>query len=173
MGNQEHPSTSRPHTESREPSSAGRIGPSQPQAVTEWPAHLDEERYALGACFCGQAVDATRLLEADDFSHSGHREIFAAIASLVEAGETAIEEPMVAGELARRGQLDAIGGAAYLCDLADGVATARAMASRAKRLREFAERRRLLRASVELEHRTRNLACSVDETKAWLREVAQ
>jgi replicative DNA helicase len=173
MENQGHISTSRPHIVPQEPTSLRRIGPSQPEAVTEWPALLDEERYALGACFCGQAVEATQLLQADDFSLRAHREIFAAICALVADGEPALEEPLVAGELARRGQLDAVGGMTYLCDLADGVVTARRMESRAKRLHEFAERRRLLSASADLERRARNLACSVSETKVWLREVAQ
>jgi replicative DNA helicase len=136
-------------------------------------AHVDEERYALGACFCGQATDATRLLEVDDFSLGAHREIFAAISALVVQGETALEFPLVAGELAKRGQLDGIGGMAYLCDLADGVVLARPMESRAKRLREFAERRRLLVASAELERRARDLATPVCEIRAWLREIAQ
>jgi hypothetical protein len=164
---------SRPHIAQRGPASLREIRSPQSLAVTEWPAHVDEERYALGACFCGQAVDATRLLEEDDFSLGAHREIFAAISALIEEGETAIEFPLVAGELARRGQLDAIGGTPYLCDLADGVVLARPMASRAKRLREFAERRRLLTASAELERRARDLATPVCQTQAWLREVAE
>jgi len=173
MGNQWHVSTSGPHVAQQEPTSLRGGRSSKPQAVTEWPALLDEERYALGACICGQAVDATRLLVADDFSLRAHREIFAAISALIEAGETALEEPLVVGELARRGQLDAVGGMAYLCDLADGVVPARAMESRAKRLREFAERRRLLMASAELERRTRDCATPLSEIEGWLREVAQ
>jgi replicative DNA helicase len=141
--------------------------------TTSWPAHLNEERYTLGACLCGQAVEAVQLLQADDFSLSAHQKIFGAICSLVTRGETALDFPLLEVELHRRGQLKEVGGLAYLLDLAVGIVTARPMASRVRILREFADRRRLLKISAEVERLTRDLSNPVSEIKAWLREVGQ
>lgn len=162
--------TSRRHIAQREPAYLREIS-SQPRAVTEWPTDLGEERAALGACFVGQAADSARLLLPDDFSLAAHREIFVAVCALVAQGETALEEVLIAGELRRRDALDAAGGLCYLSDLADGVVLARPMESRAKRLHEFAERRRLLIASAELARRARDLTTPVSEIRVWLREV--
>ena len=140
---------------------------------TFWPADLGLERDALGACFCGQAQDAARLLEQDDFSLDSNRKIFAVICHLVEEGETELEISVVAHELRKRGELELVGGIAYLCSLTDGVLARRPMASRVAYLRKCAERRRFLRISEELEHRARDWSIDVEETRGWLSKAAQ
>jgi replicative DNA helicase len=110
-------------------------------------ADIAEEKAALGACFLGQARDAVRLLASDDFSLSSHREVFAVISDLVSRGEVALEISLVAAELRKRGGLEAIGGVAYLADLDHGVVPEREMNSRVKILRDFANRRRVIRAA--------------------------
>ena len=94
------------------------------------PADLGEERSALGACILGQAPEAARLLEADDFSVTANREIFSAVCALVERGEAALEVGLLAAELRSRGVLDAVGGVPYLEDLDFGVVPERSMQSR-------------------------------------------
>jgi replicative DNA helicase len=127
----------------------------------------------LGACLLGQAAEATRMLEPEDFSVTVHREIFAAICGLVERGDVPLEVSLLAAELRTRGVLDAVGGIAYLEDLDRGVVPQRSMQSRAKILRELAVRRRLLKAAEKLECAALDWTRPVPETLSWLREVAR
>jgi replicative DNA helicase len=140
---------------------------------TRWPSDLMEERSALGACIMGQAAEAARLLEADDFSLGANREIFSAICALVEREETALEIGLLAGELRFRGVLDHVGGVPYLEDLDSGVVVERSMQSRAKVLRDIADRRRLLRTAEEVERRALDWSQSPSETLGWLRETTR
>jgi replicative DNA helicase len=140
---------------------------------TSWPADLREECGALGVCMLGQATEAARLLEADDFSLAANREIFSAICALVERGETTLEISLLAAELRARGVLDAVGGVPYIDDLDRGVIAERKMPSRAKVLREMAERRRLLMIADEVQRRVLDLTIPAVETIRWLRETLQ
>jgi replicative DNA helicase len=135
------------------------------------PVDLGEERSALGACILGQAAEATRLLETEDFSVTTNREIFAAICALVERGEVSLEVGLLAAELRSRGVLDAVGGMPYLEDLDFGVVPERSMESRAKILRELADRRRLLKTAEEIERRALDWTRPPSETFGWLLEV--
>jgi replicative DNA helicase len=147
--------------------------PQQSCEATRWPADLLEERAALGACLLGQAAEATRLLEADDFSLAANRETFSAICALVERGEAALEIGLLAAELRARGVLDAVGGVPYIEDLDRGVVPERKMESRMKVLRGLADRRRLLKTAEEIERRALDSTTPTAETLGWLREVAR
>jgi len=111
-----------------------------------------------------------RLLGVDDFSLSSHREIFATILELVGRGELALEISLVAGELRKRGSLEQVGGVAYLADLDFGVVPERGMESRMKLLREFADRRRVLRVSEEAMRRSMDLRQPIAQTLTWMRD---
>ena len=144
------------------------------QKAGDWfPANPAEERAALGACILGHAVEGVQLLVAADFSTEAHKKIFAAIAKLVADGETALEISLLAAELRRRGELSQVCGESYLIDLLDGVVMARKMASRARALRELAERRKLLHIADEVCKRSRDWTVPVNATKDWLRGAAQ
>jgi replicative DNA helicase len=137
------------------------------------PADLGEERSALGACILGQAAEAARLLEADDFSVTANCEIFAAICALVERGEQSLEIGLLAAELRSRGVLETVGGVPYLEDMDFGVVPERCMQSRAKILRELADRRRLLKTAEEIERRALDWTRPPSETLGWLRDVTR
>src|SRR5215472_6999014 len=151
--------TTRESTRPTDPRVAPRVGNSP-----AWPADIAEEKGALGVCFLGQATEAVRLLGVDDFSLSSHREIFATILELVGRGELALEISLVAGELRKRGSLEQVGGVAYLADLDFGVVPERGMESRMKLLREFADRRRVLRVSEEAMRRSMDLRQPIAQT---------
>ena len=127
----------------------------------------------LGACILGQAAEAAKLLEGDDFSVTANREIFAAISALVERGEESLEIGLLAAELRSRGLLESVGGVPYLEDLDFGVVRERNMQSRAKILRELADRRRLLKTAEEVERRALDWTRPPSETLGWLREVTR
>ena len=65
-------------------------------------------------------VDATMLLQADDFALDSHRRIYTAMLQLGEAGH-AVDIVTVAEELKRRKELDSIGGVPYLASLTEGL----------------------------------------------------
>jgi hypothetical protein len=99
--------------------------------------------------------EAVRLLNIDDFSLTAHREIFAALLDLVFRGERVLELSLLAGELRKRGTLEAVGGEAYLVDLDRGVVPERKMESRRSVLREFADRRKVVKVAEEAIRRGR------------------
>lgn len=86
------------------------------------PHSLDAERAVLGSIF----TDNTRLYEVgaqlrpQDFYRVAHQHIFAALVSLSERGIGA-DFITVKNELAKRGELEACGGPAYIAGLPDGV----------------------------------------------------
>jgi len=131
------------------------------------------ERSALGACLLGQAREIARSLRADDFSLAANQEIFAAICSMIERGETVIEVSLLAAELRSRGVLDAVGGIPYLEDLDRGVVTETKLESRVRVLRGLADRRRLLKTAAEVERRALDLTMPASATIGWLREVVR
>lgn len=137
------------------------------------PAELSEERSALGACLFGQAAEAARMLERDDFSVTANREIFLAICALVERGEAQLEVSLLAAELRARGLLEQVGGLPYLTDLDYGVTPERSMESRVKVLRECAERRRLFKIAEEVERKASDWTQPPGETLDWLKGVAR
>ena len=139
--------------------------------ANSWPVDVAEEKAALGVCLLGRAHDATRLLTAEDFGLSAHREIFECLCALVARGEATLEISLLAHELQSRGRLEAIGDVAYLADLDYGVVPERAMESRVRLLREMAERRRVLRIAEEAIERASDLCQPIAQTQAWLREA--
>jgi len=141
-----------------------------PSDGSAWPVDIAEEKAALGVCLWGKAKEVVRLLTADDFSVSAHRDIFAAICGLIDQGESVIEVCLLAGELRRRGRLDAIGGVAYLSDLDHGILLEREVTSRVRVLRELAERRHVLRVAKATMRRALDLTQPIAETKAWVQE---
>jgi replicative DNA helicase len=65
-------------------------------------------------------VDATMLLNADDFALDSHRKLYAVMAGLSELGHP-IDIVTVSEELRRKRELDSIGGVAYLASLSEGL----------------------------------------------------
>ena len=63
---------------------------------------------------------AAEILTRDDFSREAHRRIFEAMAALAERSQP-IDLVTLKDELSRGSSLEAVGGAAYLAALVDGV----------------------------------------------------
>jgi len=86
------------------------------------PHSMDAERSVLGSILIeNQAINrAQEILRESDFYRDTHRKIFKVMEALSERS-TAIDEITLKEELSRQGDLEAVGGAAYLASLADSV----------------------------------------------------
>ncbi len=86
------------------------------------PASVHTEVAILGAMLLDSVAisDATEKLKAEDFSLDSHQRIFRAIVDLMAKGQ-GIDYLTVQEELARRRELDSIGGPAYLAFLTEGI----------------------------------------------------
>ena len=86
------------------------------------PHSLDAERSVLGAILISNDAfnHAAELIDAPDFFRDAHRRIFNKMVSLNERGD-AIDFITLKEELARAGELDEVGGPAYIAALTDGV----------------------------------------------------
>jgi len=86
------------------------------------PASVHTEVAILGAMLLDSIAisDATQKLKAEDFSLDSHQRLFRAIVDLMAKGQ-GIDYLTVQEELARRRELDSIGGPAYLAYLTEGI----------------------------------------------------
>ena len=84
--------------------------------------NIDAERTVLGCALSDQEAifRALPLLETEDFSLDSHRRIFHAITELANAGKP-VDDLTVSNALADRGQLQSVGGVAFLSDLSKNV----------------------------------------------------
>jgi replicative DNA helicase len=96
--------------------------PASPPAVRTLPHNLDAERSVLGAILIDNATFnvVAAVLPADAFFRDAHRRIFERMADLSERSQP-IDFITLKEELARAGELDDVGGPAYLAALTDGV----------------------------------------------------
>ncbi len=109
------------------------------------PQNLDAERAVLGASLMEndalfRAVD---VIGPEDFYRDAHRKIFASILQLNERNEP-IDLITLTDHLRREGELEAVGGAAYLSSLVDAVPTAANIRMHAKIVREKALLRHMI-----------------------------
>ena len=96
------------------------------------------ERDLLGHCLTENTafLEAQQALASEDFGLSSHRMIFLAIGALLESGRPATLATLVQ-YLHEHGELDAIGGAAYIASLTEGISRSRvAVRSYAKAMRK-------------------------------------
>jgi replicative DNA helicase len=86
------------------------------------PASVEAERSILGAILLDNHSynEAAEKLRADDFSLDSHRRIFSRMAELIDA-HRAIDIVTLSEELARRKEVEAVGGVAYLASLTEGL----------------------------------------------------
>jgi len=86
------------------------------------PQSIEAERSVLGAIMLDREALLTVLetLKVEDFYRESHRLIYRAVLALNEAGE-AVDLLTVTEELRRRGELEVVGGAAYLTSLTSEV----------------------------------------------------
>lgn len=86
------------------------------------PASLDAERTILGAILLDNHAynEAAERIGADDFAHGAHQRIFARMAELIDNGRQ-VDLVTLSEELARRKEIESIGGVAYLSSLTEGL----------------------------------------------------
>ena len=86
------------------------------------PHSLDAERSVLGAILIANEAfnHAAELIDSRDFFRDAHRRIFDKMVALSERGD-AIDFITLKEELGRSGDLDEVGGPAYIASLTDGV----------------------------------------------------
>ncbi len=86
------------------------------------PASLDAERTILGAILLENLAfnEAAERIGAEDFAHGAHQRIFARMGELIDAGRP-VDLVTLSEELARRKEIEAIGGVAYLSSLTEGL----------------------------------------------------
>src|SRR6201996_3831939 len=86
------------------------------------PASVDAERSILGAILLDNHAynEAAERLRADDFALDSHQRIFARMAELIDGGR-AVDIVTLAEELAKRKEVESIGGVAYLASLTEGL----------------------------------------------------
>ncbi|MEP6918788.1 MAG: replicative DNA helicase, partial [Acidobacteriota bacterium] len=86
------------------------------------PHSLDAEKSVLGAILVHNEAfnHAAELIDSRDFFRDAHRRIFERMVVLSERGD-AIDFVTLKEELARYGELEEVGGPAYIASLADGV----------------------------------------------------
>src|SRR4030081_1194072 len=109
------------------------------------PHNLEAERSVLGAILLhNDAFNlAAEVIDSQDFFREAHRRIFGKMVKLVERGD-AIDLVTLKEELGRSGDLDEVGGPAYIAALIDGVPRHTNVEHYAKIIKEKATLRNLI-----------------------------
>lgn len=121
------------------------------QAGRTLPHSLEAEKAVLGACLMNADAygEAAEVLKPRDFFRDAHRRLFEAMATLHEAG-TELDTVTVKNELVRRGDVEEVGGPAYVASLTDGVPRSSNVAHYARIVQEKAELRNLIHAATKI-----------------------
>jgi replicative DNA helicase len=112
------------------------------------PHNNEAERTVLGAVLVDNASfnSAAEILTRDDFYREAHRRIFEAMAALAERSQP-IDTVTLRDELVRSQALEAVGGAAYLAGLVDGLPRITNVEQWSRIIKEKAVLRNLIHAS--------------------------
>jgi replicative DNA helicase len=117
------------------------------------PHNAEAERTVLGAVLVDNAAfnSAAEVLARDDFHREAHRRIFDAMAALAERSQP-IDLVTLKDELARGSALEAVGGAAYLASLVDGIPRITNVEQWSRIIKEKAVLRNLIHAGNRIVH---------------------
>ncbi len=109
------------------------------------PHNLEAERSVLGAILLHNDAfnAAAEVIDAEDFFRDAHRRIFEKMVRLAERGD-AIDLVTLKEELTRAGELDQVGGPAYISALVDGVPRSSNVEHYARIIKEKATLRSLI-----------------------------
>jgi replicative DNA helicase len=115
------------------------------------PQNLEAESSVLGGILLeNDAINIVlELLRPEDFYRESHRKVFRAMIELTDRSEP-VDLITLSEYLKSRGDLDAVGGSAYLASLADFVPTAANIAYYARIVREKSILRSLIRTATEI-----------------------
>jgi replicative DNA helicase len=128
------------------------------------PQNLEAEQSVLGAILLdNEAINqALEILSADDFYRESHREIFRVMVDLSDRSQP-VDAITMTDALRTRGRLEAIGGPAYIAELAACVPTAANISHYARIVREKAVLRALASTATEIASSAYDAPARVDE----------
>ena len=135
------------------------------EAERTLPSDLDSERSVLGAILVWNAAfeQVAPVLTPHDFFRDAHRRIFAAMTDLLDA-RGVVDDVTLKDALARRGDLDEVGGPVYLASLSNGVPRATNVEFYARIVKEKAQ----LRGLIDAANRTLAGAYAAEEPSSEL-----
>ncbi|WP_246462311.1 replicative DNA helicase [Trueperella pecoris] len=115
------------------------------------PQDIEAERSVLGGMMINKdaIADVLEILKAEDFYRPAHSLVYSAVLDLFSRGEPA-DAITVAAEIARRGELERVGGRTYIFDLVNGVPTAANSGYYAHIVREQAQLRSLIEVGTRI-----------------------
>ncbi len=115
------------------------------------PHNLEAEKSVLGAILIQNEAfnHAAELIDARDFFRDAHRRIFERMVALSERGD-AIDFVTLKDELSRGGELEEVGGPAYIASLADGVPRSANVEYYAKIVKEKSTLRNLIHSANKI-----------------------
>src|SRR5262245_26458705 len=116
------------------------------------PRSPEAERSVLGSMLRDNAVigDVVQLLRVEDFYADAHQKVFQAVVTLHDRGGQPVDLVLLAEELKQRGQLEDVGGYAYIAELWDAAPTAANAEHYARVVRDRALVRGLIHAGTEI-----------------------
>jgi replicative DNA helicase len=115
-----------------------------------WPHSLDAERSVFGAVLINEAQwpNVSALLRPEHFYRDSHQRMFRGLARL-EQKRSALDILTLKEELERTGELDEVGGYAYISALVDGVPRSINVDHYARIVLEKAQAREVMRAAIK------------------------
>jgi replicative DNA helicase len=115
------------------------------------PQNVEAEQSVLGAVLLDNSAmaRAMELLVEENFYRTSHRKIYRAMLELSEVGEV-IDQITLTERLKAQGEIEAIGGAAYLAELVQSVASSANIRYHCKIVRDKALLRDLIHTSTEV-----------------------
>jgi replicative DNA helicase len=115
------------------------------------PHNLEAEKCVLGAILIDNPSfnQAAEVIDAGDFFRDAHRRIFEKMVGLSERSQP-IDPVTLKDELTRTGELDEVGGPAYISSLTDGVPRSANVEYYAKIVKEKSTLRRLIQSATEV-----------------------
>jgi replicative DNA helicase len=136
------------------------------------PANIEAERSILGAILLDPRAytEAAQSLSPEDFSLDSHRRIYARMVQMVDACRP-IDTVTLTEELARRHEVDAVGGVAYLSGLMDGLPRRASINHYARIVKEKAQLRGLIHAANAAIARAMDGDTSTDIASSLLQTV--
>lgn len=136
-----------------------------PEQLRLPPQNLDAERGVLGSILLlNEAIDDVgEVLKPEHFYSDGHQKIYAAIRDLYENNVKGIDGVTLAEELVRRGELEDVGGAAYLAEILDSVPHAAHVRYYSNIVRQKWLQRSLIYACTEILADSYELSTDIDD----------
>ena len=128
------------------------------------PHNLEAEKCVLGAILIDNPSfnQAAEVIDAHDFFRDAHRRIFEKMVSLSERSEP-IDPVTLKDELTRSGELEEVGGPAYVASLTDGVPRSANVEYYSKIVKEKSTLRRLIQSATDVLARAYDAEEGADE----------